>query len=71
MTDQQIQTALLEVISKFGPGKIPLHRADYTDQLTPETVQTLLNLPWAFDDSGPLKYAVRRVDQLINLEVWA
>jgi hypothetical protein len=64
------QAALQEAYNKFGAGRIPLHRSDYTDQLSAEAVQTLKHLPYGFDDRGEIKYSVRRMDQVINLEVW-
>jgi hypothetical protein len=72
------QTALAEVLAKFGTTdhrgvvftKIPLHRTDYTDQLSAETVEILNSLPYAFDDSDEIKYSRRSVDQVVNLDVW-
>lgn len=71
MTQQQ--QALAEVLQKYGRNnfaKIPLHTNDYTDGLTTETVAQIKSLPYAFDDTNEIKYSVRRVDQVVNLEVW-
>jgi hypothetical protein len=69
------QTALAEVLEKYGTtdwkgrkvAKIALHKIGDYDLVN---AGTLLSLPYSFDDSGEIKYAVRRVDQVINLEVW-
>lgn len=70
-----IQNALAEVLAKYGTtdykgrkvAKIALHRISEYD-LTNANV--LMSLPYNFDDTDEIKYAVRRVDQVINLEVW-
>jgi hypothetical protein len=71
------QVALAEVLAKFGTtdkrgtfAKIPLHRTDYTDQLSAEAVAIVKSLPYAFDDSDEIKYSRRQCDQVVNLEVW-
>jgi len=70
-----IQTALAEILNKYGSvdykgrtvAKIALHRIG---EYNLENATTLITLPFSSDDSGEIKYAQRRVDQVHNLEVW-
>ena len=70
-----IQIALAEVLEKYGRidwhktmfAKIALHRISEYNLVN---AKTLLSLPYSKDDRDEIKYAVRRVDEIINLEVW-
>jgi hypothetical protein len=67
------QNALSEILQKFGHNNyanIPLHRTDYTDALSLETIAIINSLPYAMDDTQVIKYNLRKCDQIINLEVW-
>jgi len=76
MNESKIQEALTEVLVKYGRtdykgrqiASIALHRiSEYN--LT--NAETLVNLPYASDNNGIVKYDVRKVDQVTNLQVWA
>ena len=71
----EIQQALAEVMDKYGhtdrrgrrTAKIALHRIEEYNLVN---ANALMNLVYARDERDEYKYSVRRVDEIVNLEVW-
>lgn len=72
----EIQKALAEALSKYGQvdykgrlvASVSLHHDDI--ELSAATLAVLNSLPYAADDTGEIKYATRKVDQVRNLQIW-